>query len=229
MANEDSNSKALVATDNKEDIDWTKEFDAEPVTFAMMALTGVDEDDWSMEIDSEPMHFGQDGLGDFDWSNTVNVPSVQPEGYKLRFRGFGIESSSSMESDNSSGYKLCELILWVDSDDEENCFDNKLHSEIQKKTVLNSENIETSFENSPNHLIKDCNLHARNLKQTQNHKSKGTQDPRGTRPVWNNTNRCLVIPEDELKINAIIDSGCSGSMTGDKDKLSDFKDMQSAN
>ncbi|GJV66851.1 putative ribonuclease H-like domain-containing protein [Tanacetum coccineum] len=34
-----TNSKALVATDNNEDIDWTKEFDAEPVTFAMMALT----------------------------------------------------------------------------------------------------------------------------------------------------------------------------------------------
>ncbi|GKG48104.1 hypothetical protein Tco_0509989, partial [Tanacetum coccineum] len=26
---------------NNEDIDWTKEFDAEPVTYAMMALTGV--------------------------------------------------------------------------------------------------------------------------------------------------------------------------------------------
>ncbi|GJX43110.1 hypothetical protein Tco_0259786 [Tanacetum coccineum] len=36
VAIEDSNSKALVATDNNEDIDWTKEFDAEPVTLAMM-------------------------------------------------------------------------------------------------------------------------------------------------------------------------------------------------
>ncbi|GJY71599.1 hypothetical protein Tco_0475302 [Tanacetum coccineum] len=177
--------------------------------------------------------------------------------------GFGIESSSSMESDNSSGdetltdslyenfkrekaYKavppptgtiippranvsftgIDELAIrnkvnnqektkssqpeidrnkviiedWVDSDDEETVL-NSL--EIQKKTVLNSENIETSFKNSPNHLIKDCNLHARNLKQTQNHKSKGTQDPRGTRPVWNNTNRGN--PEEDLKDYAIID------------------------
>ncbi|GJU20297.1 hypothetical protein Tco_1153639 [Tanacetum coccineum] len=30
MAIEDSNSKALVATDKNDDIDWTKEFDAEP-------------------------------------------------------------------------------------------------------------------------------------------------------------------------------------------------------
>ncbi|GJS52760.1 putative ribonuclease H-like domain-containing protein [Tanacetum coccineum] len=37
VAIEDSNSKALVATDNNEDIDWTKEFDAEiTVTYAMM-------------------------------------------------------------------------------------------------------------------------------------------------------------------------------------------------
>ncbi|GJX03245.1 hypothetical protein Tco_0189161 [Tanacetum coccineum] len=41
-------SKPLVATDNNEDIDWTKEFDAEHVTYAMMAT------DWN-------------GLGDFDW------------------------------------------------------------------------------------------------------------------------------------------------------------------
>ncbi|GKD89553.1 hypothetical protein Tco_1365060, partial [Tanacetum coccineum] len=35
-----------------------------------------------------------------------------------------------------------------------------------------------------------------------------------------------VNPEDELKDHAIIDSGCSESMTGDKDKLSDFKDYK---
>ncbi|GJV02970.1 ribonuclease H-like domain-containing protein [Tanacetum coccineum] len=72
VAIEDSNSKALVATDNNEDIDWTKEFDAEPVTYAMMALTGVEQDDWSIEFDAEHMHFGQDGLDDFDWSNKAD-------------------------------------------------------------------------------------------------------------------------------------------------------------
>ncbi|GKA24665.1 ribonuclease H-like domain-containing protein [Tanacetum coccineum] len=76
VAIEDSNSKALVATDNNEEIDWTKEFDAEPVTFAMMALTEFEEDDWSMEIDAEHVHFGQDGLGDFDWSNKADDTPV---------------------------------------------------------------------------------------------------------------------------------------------------------
>ncbi|GJU33761.1 putative ribonuclease H-like domain-containing protein [Tanacetum coccineum] len=33
-------------------------------------------------------------------------------------------------------------------------------------------------------------------------------------------------PEEDLKDYAIIDSGCSGSMTGDKDKLSDFKEFK---
>ncbi|GJT41339.1 hypothetical protein Tco_0941204 [Tanacetum coccineum] len=42
-----------------------EEFDAEPVTLAMMALTEVEQDDWSIEFDAEHMHFGQDGLGDF--------------------------------------------------------------------------------------------------------------------------------------------------------------------
>ncbi|GKD91957.1 hypothetical protein Tco_1371794, partial [Tanacetum coccineum] len=34
----DSNSKALVAKDSQGEIDWTKEFDDDPVTFAMVAL-----------------------------------------------------------------------------------------------------------------------------------------------------------------------------------------------
>ncbi|GJV34067.1 hypothetical protein Tco_1394467 [Tanacetum coccineum] len=49
VAIEDSTPKALVATDNNEEIDWTKEFDAEPVTFAMMALTEFEEDDCSRD------------------------------------------------------------------------------------------------------------------------------------------------------------------------------------
>ncbi|GJT35923.1 hypothetical protein Tco_0926342 [Tanacetum coccineum] len=35
-------------------------------------LTGVEQDDWSIEFDAEHMHFGQDGLGDFDWSNKAD-------------------------------------------------------------------------------------------------------------------------------------------------------------
>ncbi|GKG54403.1 hypothetical protein Tco_0560058, partial [Tanacetum coccineum] len=59
-----------------EDIDWTKEFDVESVTYAMMALTEVEQDDWSMEFNAEHAHFGQDGLGDFDWSNKADDTSV---------------------------------------------------------------------------------------------------------------------------------------------------------
>ncbi|GJR85077.1 hypothetical protein Tco_0209088 [Tanacetum coccineum] len=77
-------------------------------------------DDWSMEIDAEHVHFGQDGLGDFDWSNIADDTPV----------------SLALMATNSEGN-----------------------------------------------------------------------------------------PEEDLKDYAIIDSGCSGSMTGDKDKLSDFKEF----
>ncbi|GJZ75332.1 ribonuclease H-like domain-containing protein [Tanacetum coccineum] len=92
VAIEDSNSKALVATDNNEDIDWTKEFDAEPTTFAMMALTEVEKDDWSMEFDAEHVHFGQ--------NEVLNKQRYVSDKSCI---GFGIESSNSMESDISSG------------------------------------------------------------------------------------------------------------------------------
>ncbi|GJT24720.1 putative ribonuclease H-like domain-containing protein [Tanacetum coccineum] len=276
VAIEDPNSKALVATDNNEDIDWTKEFDAEPVTFAMMALTELKVDDWSMEFDSEHRYL--------TIPNVVNLIKSCLKAIKLKetiFKrlGFGVESSSSEDSDNSSGNTnsteslypnfqktkgfhavppptgtvippranvsftgIDELAIrnkvvnqektkssqpeidrnkviiedWVDSDDEETVLN---FSEIQNKTILNSENSETSFENrspksqdsvgqesrkkgvghkggktcfvcySPDHLIKDCNLHERTFKQTQTHKPKGTQGSRDTRPVWNNIKR----------------------------------------
>ncbi|GJS15371.1 ribonuclease H-like domain-containing protein [Tanacetum coccineum] len=76
VAIEDSNSKALVATDNNEDIDWTKEFDAEPVTYAMMALTGVEQDDWSMEFDAEHVHFGQVDLTAIYMKEPSNTPKL---------------------------------------------------------------------------------------------------------------------------------------------------------
>ncbi|GJR06297.1 hypothetical protein Tco_0529281 [Tanacetum coccineum] len=37
---------------------------------------GVEQDDWSIEFDAEHMHFGQDGLGDFDWSNKADDAPV---------------------------------------------------------------------------------------------------------------------------------------------------------
>ncbi|GKC44609.1 hypothetical protein Tco_1062331, partial [Tanacetum coccineum] len=193
---------------------------------------------------------------------------------------------------------------WVDSDDEETNF-----SEIQKKTVFNLENSETSFENtSPNSqnsvgqesrskglgnkgavLTREGLKSTARPKWTQTVPSKSTADvfyqgilPQGLltdhqRPkkimksIWvkkestvgsqtvlpkivrvkgsaminqtwrpkgaylDSVNRDngsytqssnLGNPEEDLKDYAIIDSGCSGSMTGDKDKLSDFKEFK---
>ncbi|GJR90753.1 putative ribonuclease H-like domain-containing protein [Tanacetum coccineum] len=95
---------------------------------------------------------------------------------------------------------------WVDSDDEEIVL-NSL--EIQKEIVLNSENSETSFENkSPS---------------SQNSVGQGSRKT-GLGHKWGKL--CYGNPEEDLKDYAIIDSGCSGSMTGDKDKLSDFKEFK---
>ncbi|GJS24970.1 putative ribonuclease H-like domain-containing protein [Tanacetum coccineum] len=212
-------------------------FNAEPVTFAMMALTELEEDDWSMEIDAEPVHFGQDGLGDFDWSNkaddtpvslalmaTNSEGTIIPPRANVSFTGIDelairnkvVNQENTKSSQPEIDRNKVIIEDWVDSDDEETALN---FSEIQKKTVLNSENSETSFENrspnsqnsvgqgsrkkglghkggktcfvcySPDHLIKDCDLHERTFKQTQTHKPKGTQGSRDTRPVWNNINR----------------------------------------
>ncbi|GJU41029.1 ribonuclease H-like domain-containing protein [Tanacetum coccineum] len=240
---EDSNSKALVAKDSQGEIDWTKEFDDDPVTFAMVALNGIEEDDWSIEIDADHVDIGQDGLGVFDWSEEVDTAPVA-----LALMATSSTDSSSSEvpycSNCSKSYKkllndyqterdnfqraradvaftgINELAIrnkvinkqnsetsgtyhesyWVDSDDEEVPLGV---SEIKKQTGLKSE---TSSENkSPR--SKDS------FGQRSKRRGLGCRDGKGN-------------PEEELKDHAIIDSGCSRSMTGDKDKLSDFKDYK---
>ncbi|GJZ28628.1 putative ribonuclease H-like domain-containing protein [Tanacetum coccineum] len=253
-----------------EDIDWTKEFVAEQRE-KQKELDQVlkERDDFKVKLEK--------------WTNaSVLQNEVLNKQRYLSDKsciGFGVESSSSENSDNSSGNTnsteslypnfqkakgfhavppptgtvippranvsftgIDELAIrnkvvnqentkssqpeidrnkviiedWVDSDDEETGVN---FSEIQKKTVVNSENSETFFENrspssqnsvgqgsrkkglghkrgktcfvcySPDHLIKDCDLHERTFKQTQTHQPKGKQGSRDTRPVWNNINR----------------------------------------
>ncbi|GJY30817.1 hypothetical protein Tco_0414312 [Tanacetum coccineum] len=99
-------------------------------------MSEVEQDDWSMEFDAEHVHFGQDGLGDFDWSNKAD------DRYLVLARSN--YHSSVIFYSQSTG-----VLIYTEK-----------------------------------------------------------------------------IPEEDLKDYAIIDSGCSRSMTGDKDKLSDFKDYK---
>ncbi|GJY81214.1 putative reverse transcriptase domain-containing protein [Tanacetum coccineum] len=145
VAIEDSNSKALVATDNNEDIDWTKEFDAEPTTFAMMALTEVEQDDWSMEFDAEHVHFGQDGLGDFDWSNKaddtpVSLALMATNSEKVPTTRQGMSSTRINHIVTQRIVNAIEAIavyeakirIAHDSMDQDTCFDNNLEATSDK-------------------------------------------------------------------------------------------------
>ncbi|GKD31735.1 ribonuclease H-like domain-containing protein, partial [Tanacetum coccineum] len=138
------------------------EFDAEPVTYAMMALTEVEKDDWSMEFDAEHVHFGQDGLGDFDWSNKDDDTPV---------------SLALMATNSEKG------------------------STVKKSAMINPKQTWRPKGNYLDSVNRDNGSYT--LKQFE----------------YGN-------PEEDLKDYAIIDSGCSGSMTGDKDKLSDFKEFK---
>ena len=60
--------KAFVAQENLAAVDWSVEFDDEPVTYAMVS---IEEVDWSSTFDEEPGYTtleDKDGLGSFDWS-----------------------------------------------------------------------------------------------------------------------------------------------------------------
>ncbi|GJT57737.1 hypothetical protein Tco_0992791 [Tanacetum coccineum] len=191
------------------DFDWSIKMMIQPVSLSLMATNSrniLKEKDLKLEDKQKGIRSSLKERDDFQSKylrNGHKALVLQNEVLnKQRYVsdksciGFGIESSSSMESDiltdsvyenfkREKAYKAVPPPTdWVDSDDEETDV-----SESQKETAFNSENSETSFENSPNHLIKDCNLHERTFKQTQTHKPKRTQGSRETRPVWNNIQR----------------------------------------
>ncbi|GJV06253.1 putative ribonuclease H-like domain-containing protein [Tanacetum coccineum] len=98
VAIEDSNPKALVATDNNEDIDWTKEFDAE--------TNGLDDFDceqpkpdvahqsWLECLSpTEEIFLIELGL-DYSWISSCALESLE---------GLGLSLSNSMESEFHSG------------------------------------------------------------------------------------------------------------------------------
>ncbi|GJS58424.1 putative ribonuclease H-like domain-containing protein, partial [Tanacetum coccineum] len=123
--------------------------------------------------------------------------------------GFGAEYISSEDSDISSGDETLTGPL----------YENFKREKAYKAVPPPTENSEKSSENtsprtqdsfdqrsrrrglgyreqklcyvcySPDHLIKDYDLHERNLRENLKPRPMGTNGPRDTRPVWNNTSR----------------------------------------
>ncbi|GJV01726.1 ribonuclease H-like domain-containing protein [Tanacetum coccineum] len=228
-----SNSKSLGATDTMKDglgdFDWSNNADDAPVSLALMATNS--EMEYDLKVRDLKLEEKQKELeqvikerDDFKvklekWTNaSVLQNEVLNKQRYLSDKsciGFGVESSSSENSDNSSGNTNSTESLYPNFQKTKGFHAVPPPTEIKCKTVVNSENSETSFENSqtsvgqgswkkrlghkrgktcfvcysPDHLIKDCDLHERTFKQTQTHKPKGTQGSRDTRPVWNNINR----------------------------------------
>ncbi|GJR60108.1 putative ribonuclease H-like domain-containing protein [Tanacetum coccineum] len=266
-----------VATDNNEDIDWTKEF-----------VLGT-----SLKLEK--------------WTNaSVLQNEVLNKQRYLSDKsciGFGVESSSGMESENSSGNTnsteslypnfqkakgfhsvppptgtiippranvsftgIDELAIrnkvlnqentkssqpeidrnkviiedWVDSDDEETVLNS---SEIQKKTVLNRKKprvpLRTVLSQSTDRPYYPSTVGSQTVLPkivsvkgsamiNQTWRPKGAYLDSVNRDNGSYTLKQFEYgnPEEDLKDYAIIDSGCSGSMTGDKDKLSDFKEFK---
>ncbi|GJW41407.1 putative ribonuclease H-like domain-containing protein [Tanacetum coccineum] len=253
---EDSNSKALVATDNNEDIDWTKEFDAEPVTLAMMALTEVEQDDWSMEFDAEHVHFGHKSykkLLESYQTERDNFQKLGTEilGYQMSLESLEVILKTHEKNEYAWGdkYEQMEYDLKIKDlklEEKQKELDQALkerddfkdwgcglvvgtpHRPQRPKKIVKSIWVKkgSMFESQavlPQTVKKSAMI---NPKQTW--RPKGNYLDSVNRDNGSYTLKQFEYgnPEEDLKDYAIIDSGCSGSMTGDKDKLSDFKEFK---
>ncbi|GJS34910.1 putative ribonuclease H-like domain-containing protein [Tanacetum coccineum] len=215
VAIKDSNSKALVATDNNEDIDWTKEFDAEP------------------SLSRKNMYFGQDGLGNFDWSNKADDTPVSLALMATNSEVSLIQRFTSGKDESTARPKWTQT---VPSKSTADVFYQDLEPQVFSRTL----SIPKDQENCENLLGKEGSSvgsqgsTSTTVQESAMIKSNQTWRPKGNYLDSVNRNNGsytlkqfeYVTPLGRSKDYAIIDSGCSGSMTGDKDKLSDFKEFK---
>ncbi|GJW86187.1 hypothetical protein Tco_0161527 [Tanacetum coccineum] len=236
VAIEDSNSKALVATDNNEEIDWTKEFDAEPVTFAMMALTELEEDDWSMEIDAEPKE---------DWGIEDSNSKLGGNRQQLKIligpREFDAEPARTEILGYQMSLESLEVILKTHEKNEYAWGDKYEQMEYDlKMRDLKLEEKQKELdqalrgERDDFRLIKlENGFGVEYSSSEENNNSSG--DETLVDPLYENFKRekaYKAVPpptgqseEEEDSKTMLLLSGCSG-MTEDKDMLSDFKSFK---
>ncbi|GJW84268.1 putative ribonuclease H-like domain-containing protein [Tanacetum coccineum] len=124
---------------------------------------------------------------------------------RTKILGFGVEYSSSEENNNSSGDETLVDPLY------ENFKREKAYKAVPLPTVLPQ-------------TVKESAM----VKSNQTWRPKESYLDSVNRDNGSYTLKQFEYgnPEEDLKDYAIIDSGCSGSMTGDTDKLSDFKEFK---
>ncbi|GJW35481.1 ribonuclease H-like domain-containing protein, partial [Tanacetum coccineum] len=146
------------------------------------------------------------GLDDFDWSNKADVAPVS----------LALMATNS-ESTTGRLHKVTGMEVYISK------MDNKdLESQVTPTIIEKEVPVDTKqYFHKP---VKECN--DKSPKQTW--KPKGNYLDSVNRGNGSYTLKQFEYgnPEEDLKDYAIIDSGCSGSMTGDKDKLSDFKEFK---
>ncbi|GKA63411.1 hypothetical protein Tco_0763017, partial [Tanacetum coccineum] len=69
VAIEDQTQKPWWANNNRKIVIGPRNLMLNQRRLLLWCTAVVEQDDWRMEFDAEHVHFGEDGLGDFDWSN----------------------------------------------------------------------------------------------------------------------------------------------------------------
>ncbi|GJZ38289.1 hypothetical protein Tco_0584480 [Tanacetum coccineum] len=110
--------KALVATDNNEDL-IDQGFDAEPVTYAMIDLTGVETNDWSIEFVAEHMHIDNMDVCMWLLEMTLKVDAESQETEPLRHHArldenkeYNIIPSGVMHLLDAKATRRMNAVLW---------------------------------------------------------------------------------------------------------------------
>ncbi|GKB25463.1 putative ribonuclease H-like domain-containing protein, partial [Tanacetum coccineum] len=159
VAIEDSNSKALVATDNNEDIDWTKEFDAEPMD--LMILTRATKSDVA------PVSLSLDG---YKHSEGID---------ELAIRNKVVDQEKTKSSQSAIDRNKVIIEDWVI------VMMKRLMFRKSKGTAYNSENSRNIIlrKQCLIHLINDAIYMKEPSNTPKRHKPKEQQGSRETRPV----------------------------------------------
>ncbi|GJR73769.1 putative ribonuclease H-like domain-containing protein [Tanacetum coccineum] len=179
--------------------DWSNDFEVVTVNYALMAISSSSS---SSSSDNEAL-VAQDGLGGYDWSNDFEVESVN---YALMAIS-SLSSSSSSDSERSYYTKPAFRPKYLKQD-------------VKTFRVQNMTNVGTRAVVNTGKGKLDTNLK----------KSRWVWRPKGNYldHVSKDSGSFMLKkgnPEILLQDHAVVDSGCSSHMTGNKAYLSDYEDF----
>ncbi|GJW83143.1 ribonuclease H-like domain-containing protein [Tanacetum coccineum] len=218
----ESSSQVLVAQDGLGGYDWSNDFEIEPVNYALMAISSSSSSSSSGHEELEKVVKERDELKlkiekwEESSKNLDELLNSQMSARDKTGLGYGTQLNE-MSNNSETNSEISLSVFDVRSSDEESTPAND-----RDKVIIEDWNSDDEDDVSEVQTVSPVKTNETQTSQEPKMKTVVNTGLRVDKPVWDNTKRGN--PEILLQDHAVVDSGCSSHMTGNKAYLSDYED-----